>query len=349
MSGTTAASGGLAVEPVPCPLCRASRSTPVFSQRDLALGRPGRYTVARCDGCGLTYQNPRVRAEQLALAYPDAYAAHVREPDLSRRLRDHGASVRWLLSRRMQYGHLPTDDVGWIDRLRGRLLRRHILDAFPPWKGGGRLLDVGCASGKFLRQMREVGWRVTGIELDEAAAARARTVTPDIHVGDPALLTLADGAFDVITAFHVVEHLPDPLGALRNMMRWLAPGGVIVVEVPNTVGAGARVFGRYWCGYDLPRHLVHFTPDTMAAMVARAGGVVAAVSHRTKSRYFSRSLKAWLGDHGGPASRVGRAVVSSRLGGGALKLLLEAVIPVTRPLGLGEAVRFMIVHAPRGS
>jgi 2-polyprenyl-3-methyl-5-hydroxy-6-metoxy-1,4-benzoquinol methylase len=337
--------GGLPVEIVSCPLCHAPRSTPLFVQRDLALGIPGRYTVARCDGCGLLYQNPRVRAAQLALAYPDAYAAHVREPDLSRRLRRHGASVRWLLSRRLGYDHLPTDDVGWIDRLRAAALRRRILEAFPPWTGGGRLLDVGCASGKFLRQMRAVGWNVAGIEVDEPAAARARAVTPNVIVGDPAQVTLPDGAFDVITALHVIEHVPDPLGTLRNVLRWLAPGGVIVVEVPNAAGVGARIFGRYWCGYDLPRHLVHFTPQTMTAMVERAGGRVAAIRHRTKPRYISRSLKAWLGDHDHLASRLGRAAVSSRLGSGVLKLLLEIVMPAARPLGLGEAVRYVIVPA----
>lgn len=333
----------LPVEIVSCPICDAPRSTPRFVQRDVALGVPGRYTVARCDGCGLLYQNPRVRASALPLAYPDTYAAHVREPDLSRRLRRHGASVRWLLSRRLGYAHLPTDDVGWRDRLRATALRRRILEAFPPWTGGGRLLDVGCASGKFLRQVQAVGWQVAGIELDEAAASKARAVTPDVIVGDPAEIELPAGPFDVITAFHVVEHLPDPLRALRNLLRALAPGGVLIVEVPNAAGVGARVFGRYWCGYDLPRHLVHFTPPTMTAMVERAGGRVAGVHHRTKPRYVSRSLKAWLGDHEHLASRLGRAALSSRLGGGALKLVLEVVMPAARPLGLGEAVRYAIV------
>jgi 2-polyprenyl-3-methyl-5-hydroxy-6-metoxy-1,4-benzoquinol methylase len=333
----------LAVEAAPCPLCRGERRTPVFIQRDLLLGGPGRYTVARCDGCGLLHQNPRVRADQIALAYPDNYAAHVREPSLSRRLRRHGASVRWLLSRRQGYAHLTTDDVGVLDRLRAAWLGRRILDAFPPWTGAGRLLDVGCASGKFLRQMQAVGWTVAGIEFDEAAANTARTVTPNVVVGDPARLRLPDAAFDVITAFHVVEHLHDPLGALRNMLRWLAPGGVIILEVPNAASAGARVFGRYWSGYDVPRHLVHFTPAMMTALVARAGGRVATVTHRTKPRYVSRSLKAWLGDQDHVAARLGRAAVSSRLGGGALKILLEIVMPAARSLRLGDAIRCAIV------
>jgi SAM-dependent methyltransferase len=334
----------LTLERVPCPLCRATASRPVFDQRDVALGLPARYTVVRCEGCGLLYQNPRVCADDLPRAYPDTYAAHVREPDLSRRLRRHGATVHWLLSRRLGYAHLSAADAGFTDRLRAAWLSRRIAEAFPPWRGRGRLLDVGCASGKFLRQMQAVGWRVAGIELDEAAANKARGVTPDIIVGDPAHVVLGEAEFDVITAFHVVEHLPDPLGALRNMVRWLAPGGLMLVEVPNAAGAGARAFGRYWCGYDLPRHLVHFTPATLTAMVERAGGRVAAVAHRTKPRYVSRSLKGWLGDRPGVAARLGRAVVSSGAGGGALKLFLELAMPAARPLRLGEAIRCAIVR-----
>ena len=340
-----APAGDLTVETVPCPLCQSPRSTPVCCQRDLARGVPGRYTTARCDGCGLLYQNPRVRTAELPFLYPDTYAAHVREPELSRRLRRHGACVRWALSRHLGYDHLPIDDAGGVARLRAAWLRRRILEAFPPWRSGGRLLDVGCASGKFLRQMHAMGWQVTVIEADAAAAARARAVTPNIIVGDPAHVTLPDGAFDVITAFHVIEHVPDPLGALRNLLRWLAPGGLIVVEVPNADGLSARIFGRYWCGYDLPRHLVHFTPATMAAMVQQAGGRVAAITHRTKPRYVSRSLKAWLGEQPGAVSRLSRAVVSGRLGGGVLKLFLEVAMPAARLLRLGDAVRFTVVRA----
>ncbi len=305
---------------------------------------PGEFPLSRCEGCGLLYQNPRVRADQLARAYPAEYAAHTRDPELSRTLRHMGAAVRWVLSRRLGYRHLHGADVAWKDRLRGIVSRGRILKAFPPWVGRGRLLDVGCGSGKFLRQMGAVGWTLAGIEVDAEAAAKAREVTPDVFVGDPAEAPFARGSFDLITAFHVIEHLPDPLGALRNMVRWLAPGGLIIVEVPNAAGWGARLFGRYWSGLDFPRHLVHFTPATMAAMVEKAGGSVQRAVHRTKPRYFIRSLRHGLSDGRGLPSRLGLALVTSRLGGGALKLLLELLMPVARPLGRGEAVRYFIAR-----
>ena len=101
----------------------------------------------------------------------------------------------------------------------------------------------------------------------------------------------APGSFDLVTAFHVLEHLPDPVGVLRRMLGWLAPGGIAVVEVPNVSGVGGRVFGRYWSGLEMPRHLVQFTPETMGALAERAGGRVVTAAHKTKPRYLIRSLR----------------------------------------------------------
>ena len=88
------------------------------------------------------------------------------------------------------------------------------------------------------------------IELNLEAAAKARTVTADVTVGDPADVALAPASFDLGAAFHVVEHLPDPVWVVRNMLRWLAPGGVLVIEVPNVGGWGVVMFGRHWAARD---------------------------------------------------------------------------------------------------
>jgi hypothetical protein len=91
---------------------------------------------------------------------------------------------------------------------------------------------------------------------------------------------------------------------------------------------------------------VHFTPDTMQAMVARAGGRIERAGHRTKPRYLIRSLRHLLGDRSGSAAaRAALAVSRSRAGAGAMKLALEALMPLARPAGLGEAVRYFIRRA----
>jgi SAM-dependent methyltransferase len=343
MAGGADKRGVIALETVACPLCSATVYTPRGRLRDVALGVPGEFHVASCDRCGLLYQNPRVRADQLGLVYPDHYGPHARDPELSRTLRERGRSARWVLARDLGYPHVRTDDVRLVDRLRGVWRGRRFREEFPPWRGEGRLLDVGCASGRFLRQMKEIGWQVAGIEFDELAARKARDITPDVFVGDPMDAPFLPGRFDVVTAFHVIEHLPAPLGTLRRMLEWLAPGGMAIVEVPNVAGVGGRAFGRYWSGLDFPRHLTHFTPETMGAMVERAGGRVSAARHRTKPRYLIRSVRHALADRPGPLASLGLALVDSRLGRGAMKLVLEATLPLARHLRLGEAVRYTIL------
>ncbi len=332
----------LPLETIACPLCGASSARTLWVERDLALGVPGRFHAARCEGCGLLYQNPRVRVDHLAQAYPPNYPAHTRDPELSRILRDGSVAVRRVLARELGYRHLDVTGAGPLDRLRALARRRKVRKNFPPWTGRGRLLDVGCASGRFIRQMAAVGWQVAGIEFDPEAAVKAKTVTPRIFVGDPVDADFLPESFDLVTAFHVIEHLPDPLGALRNMVRWLAPGGLMIVEVPNVAGVGGSLFGRYWSGLDFPRHLIHFTPASMGAMVERAGGCVVRAMHKTKPRYLTRSLRHMMRERGGVGARLVLGVIDSRVGGGAVKLALELTMPLFRVLRRGEAVRYFI-------
>lgn len=335
----------LELEAVACPLCGAAEATLLCAEHDLALGVPGRFPLARCERCGLLYQNPRVRRDQLDRMYPAGYPPHARDPDLGRVLRTRSPAVRWVLARGLGYAHLDTSDVGPGDRLRARLWRRKVAKNFPPWVGRGRLLDVGCATGRFLQQMASVGWRVSGIELDPEAAAKARTVTPDVVVGDPAEVGLPSASFDLVTAFHVVEHLPDPARALRNMLAWLAPGGLMIVEVPNVGGWGGALFGRHWSGLDFPRHLIHFTPATMQALVEQCGGHVVDAWHWSKPRWIIRSARFALAARATAPARLALAALDSRLGGGLVKLALEVALKAAGPARRGEVVRYFIRHA----
>jgi len=335
----------LELEAIPCPLCGAPDATLLCTEHDVALGVPGRFSLARCEGCGLLYQNPRVRRDQLDRMYPADYPPHARDPDLGRVLRDRSPAVRWLLAHELGYGHVDTRDVRAGDRLRARLRRRKVVKNFPHWVGRGRLLDVGCATGRFLQQMASVGWLVSGIELDPEAAAKARTVTAEVVVGDPAEVTLPAASFDLVTAFHVVEHLPDPARAVRNMLGWLAPGGLLVIEVPNVGGWGGAWFGRHWSGLDFPRHLIHFTPGTMRTLVERCGGRIEDEWHWSKPRWIIRSVRFALAARATTPARLALAGLDSRLGGGLVKLVLEVALKAAGPARRGEVVRYFIRHA----
>lgn len=122
--------------------------------------------------------------------------------------------------------------------------------------GKGRLLDVGAGTGDFLRMAKEKGWDVHGVEPNGKARELARVKEIDLE----ASLDAVEGEqFDVVTLWHVLEHLPDLENSVRKIEKLVKPGGVLLVAVPNLNSWDARYFGKYWAAYDVPRHLWHFS------------------------------------------------------------------------------------------
>jgi SAM-dependent methyltransferase len=323
---------------VPCAVCGAGDADPVWATPDRAFAVPGLYTVVRCRGCGFLYQRPRVRDEHLAACYPDHYPRH-QEPSPRVPFKGTAArqrAVRHALASGLGYLAFADDRVYVLTRLRARGMLRRLRWSCLPWTGSGRYLDVGCGSGASLAVARALGWRVSGIEMDDAAAMLARHFTDEVYVGDILSAPFPPAGFDVVTAFHVLEHVPDPVAVAGRMLDWLAPGGLLIVEVPNAGGFGASLFGRAWSGLELPRHLSHFTPGTLSRVLEQAGGRIVWCWHQAKPRSYLWSLSAWLRDRGW--NTLAR-LTESRLVYGVLKLGLEISLPLARLARRGEAIR----------
>jgi SAM-dependent methyltransferase len=121
----------------------------------------------------------------------------------------------------------------------------------------GRALDIGCGSGRFLRALRDSGWNVAGLELNDDTATSARTVY-GLAV-ETSLDAFDAGTFDLITITHVLEHIRDPHQMLSDCVGLLKPNGVIAVAVPNMESWQAQMTRENWFHLDLPRHLWHFS------------------------------------------------------------------------------------------
>jgi len=163
--------------------------------------------------------------------------------------------------------------VGWFVSWRASVLKRCV-------PAGGRILDVGCGRGNFLEVMAARGFDVYGTEFSAVSAQRARMLFPDrIFLGEHATTELAEQQFDLITLWHVIEHLRDPYGTVCRLHKLLKPEGRLVLAQPNIDSWQARLGGAVWFHLDIPRHLYHFSPTTLAALLDQAGFRVERVSH----------------------------------------------------------------------
>jgi 2-polyprenyl-3-methyl-5-hydroxy-6-metoxy-1,4-benzoquinol methylase len=162
----------------------------------------------------------------------------------------------------------------------------------------GALLDIGCGNGTNLDRFRKLGWNVFGQEVDPKAAVVAATRGFPVFVGP--LSALAPSCrFDAIIMNHVIEHIRDPLSLLVECRRLLKPSGVLVITTPNAAGLGAKMFGRYWRGYEVPRHLFVFAPASLATILKRSS--LNCISQRTLAlsaqSIFLESLAAVQATH----------------------------------------------------
>ena len=138
--------------------------------------------------------------------------------------------------------------------------------------GPGSVLDIGCGPGVLINQMRSRGWRVRGTERSPSAAQQARDVFHlDVSAVDVDELVAAGATYDAVVLWHVAEHLHRPEETVRGIARLLRPGGVLLIAVPNFGSPEARIGRAGWFHLDVPRHLVHFTPSTLTAILEAAG------------------------------------------------------------------------------
>ena len=135
----------------------------------------------------------------------------------------------------------------------------------------GSILDVGCGTGAFLHTMQQAGWEVTGLEPDLLAREKARELYR-LQPGLPEqLFHLPLGSYHAITLWHVLEHVHQLHEYLDQLKKLLRPGGKIFIAVPNYTSYDAEKYGNDWAAYDVPRHLYHFSPGSMARLLSIHG------------------------------------------------------------------------------
>jgi len=205
------------------------------------------------------------------------------------------------------------------------------------------MLEVGCASGSFLSQMARAGWEVSGIEFSEIAGMAARALGHHVHIG--ALETAPppdpDRPYDLVVAWMVLEHLPDPVQALRRLAAWSRPGAWLAMSVPDAGSLEFRLFRSNWYALDLPRHFFHFTRRTLGDVLRAGGWTVRRMLWHSNPNNLLQSLRYVCLDRGWQATANGLQSIIDGRRGPRLRLLLG------RLLGLMHASGRMTVWAQR--
>jgi 2-polyprenyl-3-methyl-5-hydroxy-6-metoxy-1,4-benzoquinol methylase len=224
-----------------CPVCKGTRHRLLYP---VANGE-----LVTCQFCRLTFFAPRPSIEDLAALYNtdeyrDGYKASV---------------MADLLFAQARYQHLY-----------------HVITQYHPSLlalSPKRLLDIGCGRGDLLQIAAQSGWEVSGIEISPLAVQQANQLLKEnrVQAGDLETLALASNAYTLITSYHVIEHLLDPVTHLAKIRQLLQPGGIVFIETPNLASLGAKVRGKRWSHIIPPEHINYFTPDSLRYTLSQAG------------------------------------------------------------------------------
>ena len=133
------------------------------------------------------------------------------------------------------------------------------------------LLDIGCGTGDFLATAQKAGWEIQGVEPDAGARVIANKKTSNSVKDVEALEDFANASFDVITLWHVLEHLPNLDEQIKILDKLLKPEGTLILAVPNFKSYDATHYKEFWAAYDVPRHFWHFSQDTISKLFSKVG------------------------------------------------------------------------------
>lgn len=219
-----------------CPVCSKSSFKPYLVCKDYLVSQQD-FNIVACTNCGFRLTNPRPDVNQIGAYYQSKnYVSHNDE---------------------------STGLVNSVYRLvRNYTLKSKLKLINTLSTEKGRILDIGCGTGYFLETCQSNNWQIMGTEPDKEARRVAQQKLK-VDIKSDLDLLVEEDSFDIITLWHVLEHVPNLKEVIDKVHKLLKPEGALLVAVPNSDSFDAHYFKQYWAAYDVPRHLYHFTPKTI--------------------------------------------------------------------------------------
>lgn len=224
-----------------CPVCQSRSLVPFRTCQDFTVSHET-FQVVRCENCTLGITTPRPETEKLGDYYKsEEYISH------------SGKSSGLM-------GPLYKTARNFALNQKAKLVGTY--------SKPGLALDFGCGTGEFLATLKKHKWAVEGIEPSPVARQKAEENTSQkIH----SELETIKNTYDIITAWHVVEHVPDLIYTINTLKEHLKKDGTIFIAVPNYESTDAEQYGNLWAGFDVPRHLWHFSKKSMVQLLNSNG------------------------------------------------------------------------------
>lgn len=241
-----------------CPICENVNFEPFLKSKDYTVTQE-EFELQKCKRCNFIVTSPRPTELTIGKYYAsDNYISHSGK---SRTLFDkiyiaaREITLKWKSERINQYSSKQ-----------------------------GTILDFGCGTGDFLLYLKNNGYQVLGVEPNETAREKANLKLQGKVSKN--LLAIKNNSADIITLWHVLEHVHTLNETLESLKKILSEKGHIIIAVPNPASHDCRKYRNLWAGYDVPRHLWHFTQETMTALLRRNGFNIEAIKPMKLDSYY---------------------------------------------------------------
>lgn len=229
-----------------CPACGSTSIKPLLSARDHTVSGE-QFAIWRCAHCTLAFTQDVPEEDHIGPYYQaESYISHT---DTQKGL------VNQLYHKVRSY----------------TLRQKYQLILQQSGRNKGRLLDIGAGTGAFAGYMQGKGWDITALEPDPETRKRAAELNQVQAQDTSVLFSLPEQQYDVITLWHVLEHVHDLNGYFKRFRDLLKPDGLLVIAVPNYTSGDANAYGPFWAAWDVPRHLYHFSPQSMETLLKAKG------------------------------------------------------------------------------
>lgn len=225
-----------------CKICGSTEFTTYLECSDFFFTKE-KFILVSCNTCGFVFINPRPETEKLQYYYhSDEYISHSGNKK---------GLVNSIYLKIRNYTHHK---------------KLHLVEKR---SNGKNILDIGCGSGELLKLFKDNKWEVLGVEPNTNARNFAITSLRIKVIDEPELSSIPSQSMNVITMWHVLEHVSDLNLRMSELKRIIKNDGVIIIAVPNYRSYDASYYGKYWAAYDVPRHLYHFSQDTMKKLLLK--------------------------------------------------------------------------------